>query len=419
MAGRPQIVILGGGFAGLRAFWRLDRDLGSRASLVVVDPRETSLEKPLLPEVAFAGKPVEHARIPLGPVVARHGGRFVNRRAEGIDPARGEVALEGGERLSYDYLLIAVGAVKAYDAIPGYREYGYSICDDTEAPRLAEALRRFRGGPVVSGSARSAWGRRVRVPALAAPCEGPVGETVFMVDHELRRRGLRASSPLTAFSPGRIFFEDVGPNVHAAVEPLLRRHEIPVRTGAELARLEAHGVVFTDGSSLESALSIVIPPYAGAPVVRDSGLGDEAGFVPTDDTMRHLDHPTVYAAGDGTALAMPKLGHLAVMQADIAAAAIRKAVTGTGDIPPYRPEIFCIMHRGGEDATLILSNTLYGGQTDLTLSGPVAHLMKWGFDSYYFYTRGHMPPDTMAAGMEAVLRRWFAPSPPHGEGPGM
>lgn len=404
-SGRQRVVILGGGFAGLRAAYRLG-SLTEQADLVLVDPRATSLSRPALPEVALAGKPVEHARFPLASAAARAGARFQHRAVQRVDAADRQVVLDDGDTLAYDHLLVALGATKDYDAIPGYREFGYSLCDDTEAPRLAEALDGFTGGPVVIGSAKSVWGTRVQVPQLAAPCEGPVAEIMFMVDHELRRRGLRDRSPISVFSPGHIFFEDVGPTVHAAVEPLVERAGIEVTTGKVLSRLTDGAVEFEDGTHWDSALSIVLPPYTGNAVVKRSpGLGDEQGFVPTDQAMRHLDFDQVYAAGDGTALAMPKLGHIAVIQADVAAAAIRHDLTGTGDIPPYRPEVFCIANRGGAQATLIYSDTLFGGSIDLTVDGPAAHFMKWGFDGYYFHTQGHLPPDLATEGLEMLLRR--------------
>jgi sulfide:quinone oxidoreductase len=402
---RPTVVILGGGFAGLRALYRLG-SLADRVHLVLVDARTTTLARPALPEVALAGKPVDHARFPLQRAVSRHDARFVNQAVERVEADRSRLILTGGDELRYDRLLIALGAHKDYEAIPGFRQFGYSICDDTEAPRLADALEHFAGGPVVTGSAKSIWGSRVEVPELAAPCEGPVAEIMFMVDHELRHRHLRDDSPIRVFSPGSIFFEDVGPKVHGDVEPLVARQGIEVTTGKVLSHLTEGAVHFTDGTEWDSALSIVLPPYTGNPVVKASpGLGDEEGFVPTDATMRHLDFEQVYAAGDCASLSMPKLGHIAVMQADVAAAAIRRDLTGQGAVPPQRPEVFCIANRGGHQATLIYSDTLFGGSIDLTLDGVPAHLMKWTFDDYYFHTKGHLPPDLATEGLELVLSR--------------
>ncbi|MDA8317674.1 MAG: FAD-dependent oxidoreductase [Actinomycetota bacterium] len=406
MSARPTVVVLGAGFAGLRALYRL-HDLSDRLDLVLVDARTTSLARPALPEVALAGRPVEHARFPIRDAAARHGARFVNRSVEQIDLERSRVVFSDGDadHLRYDAVLVALGAQKDYAAIGGFSDFGYSVCDDTEAPRLAEALEAFRGGPVVIGSAESSWGSRVEVPRLAAPCEGPVAEIMFMVDHELRRRGLREGSSIRVFSPGAVFFEDVGEKVRTGVAQLADRQGIEVETGKVLDHLSAGKAHFADGTAWDSALSIVLPPYAGNPVVqRSRGLGDERGFVPTDTAMRHLDLEHVYAAGDGAALSMPKLGHIAVMEADVAAAAIRRDLTGEGDLPPHRPEVFCIANRGGHDATLIYSNTLFGGTTDLTLDGAAAHLMKWTFDSYYFHTKGHLPPDVATKGLELVLR---------------
>jgi sulfide:quinone oxidoreductase len=399
-----RIIIVGGGFAGLRALYRL-RSLGDRADITLVDPRTTSLARPSLPEVAFAAKPVEHARFPLEPAVTRSGARFVRRGVDHVRATEREVVLDNGEVLAYDFLLVALGARKAYDDVTGFAQYGYSLCDDEQAPRLARALEEFTGGPIVIGAARSVWGTRVEVPNLAAPCEGPVAEVMFMLDHELRRRGLRDRSPIRVFSPGRIFFEDVGPRVHADIEPLMVSHGIEVTTAKVLDHLDAGGVTFEDGTTWESALTIVLPPYRGSDVVaRSPHLGDERDFLPTDTTMRHLDAASVYAAGDATSLSMPKLGHIAVLQADIAAAALRQDLTGEGEVPPWRPEVFCIANRGGDQATLIYSNTLFGGDVDQTLDGVSAHLMKWGFDNYYFHTAGHLPPDLATDGLEMALR---------------
>jgi len=91
-------------------------------------------------------------------------------------------------------------------------------------------------------------------------------------------------------------------------------------------------------------MAIIIPPYRGPNFLIDSNISDEAGFVPKEEII------------------------------------------------PFEPEILCIMNRG-EEATLILSDWMYGGNVDLTFNGKISKFMKMGFDAFYFYSHGKMPPE--------------------------
>jgi sulfide:quinone oxidoreductase len=62
------------------------------------------------------------------------------------------------------------------------------MCDDNHAPKLWEALENFKGGTINIGSAKSSWGTRVEIPNWIAPCEGPIGEAMFMIDYYLRNK---------------------------------------------------------------------------------------------------------------------------------------------------------------------------------------------------------------------------------------
>ncbi len=399
-----KLVIIGGGFAGLRFLYNVKKHLKDNFEITLIDERKTSLEKPSLPEVAMEGKSVSKVQIPFEKIMKRGNAKFVNRSVVKISPEDQRIELDNGESISYDYLLIAAGAVKDYNAIEGFNEYGYSVCDDVQAPRLWERLKSFNGGRVVIGSAKTEWSNETQIP-LAAPCEGPIGEIMFMVDHFLRENNLREKSSINVFTPGEIFFEDVGEPVHNNLKPLIEKNGISVVTKKEISKIEAQKVRFKDGSEMESDLSIIIPPYRGPEFVKASDVGDEFGFISTDNEMRHLKYRNIFVAGDVNNLSMPKLGHIAILQADIAFTSLRSEITGIREIKPFEPEIFCIMNRGGSEATLILSDSLFGGKHDITLTGQVAHLMKWGFDSYYYYTRGHMPPEAVQTRMEEFMKK--------------
>ena len=399
-----RIVIIGGGFAGLRVLFRLRKALGSTVEITLIDKSEFSIEKPSLPEVAFAGKEVSKVRIPLQRTVERKGYKFMKRSAVKIDPVNKTIMTDSQETIGYDILVIATGAVKDYDSVEGFRDFGFSICDDFQAERLAQRLNSFEGGRIVVGSARTEWDPNSTDIRLDAPCEGPIGEIMFMVDTYLTERGIREKSSITVFTPGPVFFDDVGESIRAEIVPFMKKHNISVITEKVLASIDEHAVHFEDGTSLDSDLTIIIPPYRGPDVITASGIGDSRGFVKTDYEMRHTKFRDIFVIGDVNAASMPKLGHIAIMQGDVASAAIIRDLTGHGEVPKPRPEIFCIMNRGSEGATVILSDSLFGGNRDIAYSGRMAPTFKWGFDSYYFYTHGHMPPEIFQGPVEWLVK---------------
>ncbi|MCY0876048.1 MAG: FAD-dependent oxidoreductase [Firmicutes bacterium] len=388
-----KLVIIGSGFGGITVFhhtvkWASAYDV----EVTVIDERETFLLKPSLPEVALGEKQVRDVIFPLRPVIEPYG-RFIRSKVQQIDAKNNELVLEDASKIQYDYLVIALGAVKDFSSISGFKDYGFSMCTDIVAPRLSEAIHHFQGGNVVIGSAPMIQGTRTPdVPFLKAACEGPIGEVAFMIESELRKRGLREKSRVICFSPAEIFFEDVGDKVHVAFNSLAEQHGVEVQTNKIIDHLEEKRVVFADGSFLDSDLTIVIPAYRGAEVIARSELGDEANFVPTDEEFRHLDFPNIFAVGDGASRTVPKLGHLAVEQGEVVASVLKREITGKGEVKKYQPEIFCIMNMGQHKATMIRSNTLYGGTTDIAYYGIVSSLMKTSFDDFTLRFKGKMPP---------------------------
>ncbi len=400
-----KVVIIGGGFAGLRALYRLS-DYDYHFEVTIIDKRDTSLEKPALPEVAFDGKSLEHVHINLEPQARKHTAAFVQGEVDLINTDTQEVLLKSGDKLPYDYVIIASGAIKDYDAIKGYREFGYSVCDDSEAKRLNERLQSFEGGNVVTGAAKSEFGTMVEAPNLKAPCEGPIGEIMFMMDYRLRKEGKRDKSTINVFSPAEIFFEDVGDGAREPVAKLMQEHGIELTTAKELVEITKDKVIFSDGSSMDCDLAIIIPPYIAPEFIAKSNLGDDKGWIPVDETMKHIGFDNIFAAGDVSALAQPKLGHIAINQADVVVSSILKAEDIEHEKVEFNPEVFCIMNMGGFSAILIYSNALYNGEYDFAWHSPIAKMMKTGFDEEYHYTHGHMPPDIAVEALESLLHKF-------------
>ena len=189
--GKPIVLIIGGGFAGLTALHHLRHTLGKQVAITLVDANRDSVNRPTMPEVAFTGRPAAHALFPLDRAVGSDAAVFHHGTIISIDVSLNQVHLRDGHTLVYDYLIIAAGAIHDYDAVTGLDEYGYSVCDESHAVRCWAALQDFTGGAVVIGSAPTRQGTRVKAPVLKVACEGPVGEAMFMMDDYLCQHLLR------------------------------------------------------------------------------------------------------------------------------------------------------------------------------------------------------------------------------------
>ena len=139
---RPHVVIVGAGFAGLHAAKALR---GEAATVTLLDRNNYHKFQPLLYQVATSG---------LEPDSIAHSVRDLFRRApnvdfklatvSGIDAARRQVSTRSGMEISYDYLILAAGAVTSYFGVEGAREHSFPLKNLPDAVALRNhVLRQF------------------------------------------------------------------------------------------------------------------------------------------------------------------------------------------------------------------------------------------------------------------------------------
>src|SRR5664279_3805800 len=106
-----RIVIIGGGFGGLKAAEALAR---LPVQITLVDRRNHHTFQPLLYQVATAGLSPADIAAPIREILARHDNiEVLLGEVLGFNPERRIVILQGFE-LGYDYLVVAAGASHAY-----------------------------------------------------------------------------------------------------------------------------------------------------------------------------------------------------------------------------------------------------------------------------------------------------------------
>ncbi len=137
------ILVVGGGYAGFYAAWRLEKKLrSSQARIVVVDPRPYMTYQPFLPEVLAGSVEARHAAVSLRRHLRR--ARLVAGTVTAIDHAHRTVTVHPAEgtdfALSYDIIVVTAGAVTRRLAVPGVAEQAIGMKHVEEAVAIRDRL---------------------------------------------------------------------------------------------------------------------------------------------------------------------------------------------------------------------------------------------------------------------------------------
>lgn len=333
--GKPRVLVLGGGFAGLEAAFYLHWRLDDRADITLVSDQDHFLFKPNTIYIPFGLDP-EKLHIDLAKPARRAHIKFVHAKAREIDPEAKTVGVDG-ETLPYDFLVVATGAGMRPDEVVGLAENALTIWTEEDMLKLREAFSEL-------ASAAGARERR-QVLFLVPPnnkCSGPLYEMVMMLDTWLRRKRVRENVHITWTTFERGYIQVFGPRLHQVVDAEFRRRGIDGRTQHVVSEVTPDAVIYENGERLPYDLLVSFPPYVAAN--RYPSLpADDRGFVQTVfETRQVAGHPEVYAVGD-TADFPVKQAFLAFLQADAAAQHLATQVLGGNSAKRFEPTSMCVM----------------------------------------------------------------------------
>lgn len=375
-----KVVVLGGGVGGTLVANLLAKELGREGRVTVVDPTGMHHYQPGYLYVAL-GQANGRWLVRDERTLLRREVDLVIEQATKVDPDQGRVHLARGGTLEYDYLVFATGARLVPEQVPGLVQGAHEFYSLEGAQRLREALRRFRGGRILVGVAG--------VPYKCPPA--PV-EFVFMVEDHLRRRGIRDRSEVTLLSPlNRAFTIESASKV---IQPIMEQRGIKLVTFFNVEEVDpsAGTVSSLEGEKLEYDLLVLVPPHRGQEVVVDSGLGDVAGWLPTDRyTLQVEGHERIFAIGDATNLPISKSGSTAHFEAPVVASRIASLVRGTAPSENYGGRVMCFLETGNRKATVLRFD--YEHPPAPPQPNLIWHSAKWLFNRLYWETvpQGRLP----------------------------
>ena len=325
---RHQVVVIGGGNAGLSVAGRLRR-LGVD-DVVVVEPREHHLYQPLFSHVAGGTARASMATRPQGSVMPR-GVEWIQDRVADVMPEANSVLLESGRRLVYEHLVVCPGIQKDWHRVPGLAEAmaspsGASNYEFDLAAKASTLLRDARRGTVVFTQ-----------PAGPATCAGAAQKPMYLACDFWRATGVLPDIRVVMVVPDPTVFGM--PLIDEELNRKIAEYGIELRTESELLEVDATNrtVVIgrVDGSGRETlAYDILhaVPPQSAPDWLKATSLpaaGDPTGFVEVDpETLRHVRYPNVWSLGDAAATKNSKSGGALREQTLVLAKNLRHVLQG-------------------------------------------------------------------------------------------
>jgi sulfide:quinone oxidoreductase len=362
-----RFVIVGGGSGGVSVAARLVR--AGEDDVALVEPSATHYYQPLWTLVGAGVVSAERTARPEGRVLPR-GVRWLQDAAASIDPDSRVVTTATGARVSYDFLVVAVGLQLDWSATPGLPEaleeghvtsnYAYDL-----APRTYRMLREFAGGTALFTGATG-----------PVKCGGAAQKAAYLSADILRARGILGSSAVVlAVPPPSIFGIE---RFAAPLEGAIARYGIDARFCHELVEVrsadrEAVFVVHRDGGDQRETIVYdflhVVPRQSAPDFLKHCPLavpGDPAGLVDVDaHTLQHVRYANVFALGDCSGAPNAKTGAAVRKQAPAVVRNLRDVADGREPSARYDGYSSCPIVTSRN--TVVLAEFDYSGEPHPTI----------------------------------------------------
>jgi sulfide:quinone oxidoreductase len=325
-----RVLILGGGFGGVVAAERLAEQLGDEHQITLVSRSRQFVFYPALVRLAFGKVEPADVSFDLRQTMLNRRINFIEAEVAHIDPFERNVIIAHGQvegKLPYDYLVFALGRRLATERIMGFYEHAYHLLNVDKAISFGKAVKQLHEGKAVFGQCSGA-----RLPV-------PVYESAFALARRLHEKGERERVRITVVSPTTLDLELRDVNAAAAIKKALDAHQIEFLPNLQIESLMQDSAITRTGESIDFNLLMLVPPFRGSSAASYLGITNEEGYINVDSTMRVAGAERIYAVGDCTNFDGPKMGHMAVRQAEVAAANLAAEIDGHAPVARYQHEL--------------------------------------------------------------------------------
>lgn len=300
MGSAHDVVIIGGGTAGITTAARLRK--AGISDIAVIEPSDTHYYQPMWTLVGGGGAQIGPTARPESSVIPK-GVEWIQDAASGVDPEAQEVVLISGDRVHYEWLVVASGIQLDWGKIPGLSEaiasnvvvsnYGFDL-----APKTWDAIRTTTSGTAV-----------FTMPPGPIKCAGAPQKIAYLAADYWRRAGVLDKMDIHLVLPTPGMFGV--PEFAATLTKVAERYGITVHFETKVDRIDASARTITisplnggEPTTLPFDMAHVTPPQSAPDWIKASPLADPNnpfGYMAVDKhSLQSTEFPNVFGLGDCT-----------------------------------------------------------------------------------------------------------------------
>ena len=346
-AGRPHVLIIGGGFAGIAAVKALRH---CEADVTVIDRRNHHIFQPLLYQVATAVLAPADVAAPIRQLSARQKNVSVLlAEVIGVSLASRSVDVQypgGGEKsIAFDYLVVAAGVQSSYFGHNEFAKYAPCLKTITDAQAIrSKILSAYESAEFTDDDAE-----RRRQMTFVLVGAGPTGVELAASIAQMAKTTLRgnfrridpANTVIVLLDGAQRVLPSFAESLSAKAAQRLAKLGVKVVTSAMVEHIDDHGVT-VGGKRIDSGTVLWTAGVSPSPIIKMLGTTtDRAGRACVGPFLNVADARGIFVVGDAATLIqhgrpLPGVAQAAIQQGRYVGGWIARQIGGRKPPRPFR-----------------------------------------------------------------------------------
>ncbi len=338
-----KVVILGGGFGGISAAKALG---DSKLDVWIIDKTNHHLFQPLLYQVASAALSPGDIAVPIREILSPYQNITVFMgEVNSIDKDKKIIRLHNGEEISYEYLIVALGARHSYYGKDDWEPYAPGLKTLTDALKIRERI--LMSFEIAERCDRISEAEKYLNFVIIGG--GPTGVEMAGAIAEIAYETMLKNFRRIDTTKTKIYLIEGSPHILPAypesltkkAQTYLERAGVQVTAGKRVTSVTAEGVE-VDGKFIPTKNILWAAGNQASPILKSLGVPlDKQGRVIVDTDLTIPEHPEIFVIGDAACAMdkkgspLPGLAPVAVQQGRYVAHILRRRLEKK-DRPPFR-----------------------------------------------------------------------------------